>query len=252
VQHNVPAVGFVNGKKATGPAGADPFQVRLLRFWVNHHLELGNHTFSHPDYNKVSMEEFGIDILKGEEIIRPLMAEKGMNLRYFRHPYLRTGYTREKADSLAVFLALHGYTTAPVTIDNDDYLFASAYHKSLQQNDTAMMSRIGRDYLTYLDAKIDWFENQSEKLFGYPIPQVFLCHASRMTADYMNQILLLFEKKHYRFISLGEALKDPVYQTPVTVYGKWGISWLDRWALSAGKTKEFFEGEPDVPGYVKR
>jgi hypothetical protein len=114
------------------------------------------------------------------------------------------------------------------------------------------MSRIGRDYLTYLDAKIDWFENQSEKLFGYSIAQVFLCHASRMTADYMNQILLLFEKKHYRFISLGEALKDPVYQTPVTVYGKWGISWLDRWALSVGKTKEFFEGEPDVPGYVKR
>lgn len=251
-QHRVPAVGFVNGKKAMGETGPDSFQVRQLRYWLGRHGELGNHTFSHPDYNKIPMEKFGEDVLKGEEIIRPLLAGKGMQLRYFRHPFLRTGATREKADSLAAFLASHGYTVAPVTIDNDDYLFAVAYHQALQQNDTAMMNRLGQDYLDYLDAKIDWFERQSERLFGQRISQIFLCHASRMTADYMEQILQLFEKKRYRFISLEETLKDTLYQTPVTVYGKWGISWLDRWALSAGKTKEFFEGEPDVPEYVKR
>jgi peptidoglycan/xylan/chitin deacetylase (PgdA/CDA1 family) len=251
-QHRVPAVGFVNGKKAMGTTGPDSFQIRQLRYWLDHHGELGNHTYSHPDYNKISMEVFGEDILKGEELIRPLLAEKGLKLRYFRHPFLRTGATLEKSDSLAAFLSVHGYTVAPVTIDNDDYLFAFAYHQALQQNDTATMNRLGRDYLAYLDVKIDWFERQSEKLFGRPINQVFLCHASRMTADYMDQILLLFEKKRYRFISLEETLKDPLYLTPITVYGKWGISWLDRWALSTGKTKEFFEGEPDVPEYVKR
>ncbi len=251
-QHRVPAVGFVNGKKAMGATGPDSFQVRQLRYWLEHHGELGNHTFSHPDYNKVSMEVFGEDVLKGEEILLPLMAGKGMQLRYFRHPFLHTGATREKADSLDAFLTFHGYTVAPVTIDNDDYLFAVAYHRALQQNDTAMMNRLGKDYLDYLDLKIDWYERQSERLFGRRISQVFLCHASRMTADYMDRILQLFEKKEYRFISLEETLKDSLYETPVTVYGKWGISWLDRWALSAGKTREFFEGEPDVPEYVKR
>ncbi|MCE1199801.1 MAG: hypothetical protein LWW85_12590, partial [Marinilabiliales bacterium] len=56
----------------------------------------------------------------------------------------------------------------------------------------------------------------------------------------------------YQFSSLDEVLQDPVYGTPVTRFGNWGISWIDRWALSSGKKGDFFKDEPDVPGYIRK
>lgn len=59
-------------------------------------------------------------------------------------------------------------------------------------------------------------------------------------------------KSHgYSFISMKDALKDEAYQTEITIYNNWGISWLDRWALSKGKKGDFFQGDPVTPDYVK-
>ncbi len=46
------------------------------------------------------------------------------------------------------------------------------------------------------------------------------------------------------------SLQDKVYETEISSYGNWGISWIDRWALSKGKKGEFFKGEPSTPEYI--
>jgi hypothetical protein len=51
---------------------------------------------------------------------------------------------------------------------------------------------------------------------------------------------------------MDDALSDSAYQTPVTVFGKWGISWVDRWALSSGKKGEFFKDDPATPEYISK
>ena len=66
----------------------------------------------------------------------------------------------------------------------------------------------------------------------------------------VDELASMFLKNNYEFISLAEALKDPAYQTEVTSFGNWGISWIDRWAMSAGKKKEFFKEEPATPEYI--
>lgn len=251
-RNGIPAVGFVNAGKVFESETHSRFRTDLLRYWLRHGMLLGNHTYSHPDYNKVTLQQFGKDVLRGETLPRELMAEHGMELRYFRHPYLRVGQTRERADSLERFLEKHGYIVAPVTMDNDDYLFASAYAKAVIQGDTGLREKIGSDYLAYLDQKINWYEGASDRLFGRQIAQIFLFHASKLNADYIEELISAFRRKGYRFLSLEEALKDPVYSTEIKVFGKYGSSWLDRWALSAGKTKEFFSGEPEVPAYIAR
>jgi len=58
-------------------------------------------------------------------------------------------------------------------------------------------------------------------------------------------------KNNYAFISLEEALRDKAYNTEVNIYPEWGISWLDRWALSQNKPRQFFLGEPDTPAFIK-
>jgi hypothetical protein len=51
----------------------------------------------------------------------------------------------------------------------------------------------------------------------------------------MDSLAALFRSRGYEFVSLEEALKDPVYQKEITVFGNWGTSWIDLWALSMGK-----------------
>jgi hypothetical protein len=248
---HVPAAGFVNEKKLYDSTGLSPFRVSLLEQWLDSGMDLGNHTFSHPDINSISCADYFADVVRGETVTRQLLAARGKSLRYFRHPFLFLGSTKEKADSLSTFLAAHNYTVAPVTVDNDDYMFAVMYHRALMAHDTAQASRLGSDYVAYMEKKVRYYEQESVKLFGRPIAQVLLMHASRLNADHIGELLAIFSKCGYTFVDLQAALADSAYRTPISVYKKWGISWLDRWALSAGKNGDFFKDEPDVPEYIK-
>ena len=52
----IPAVGFVNEDKLFSNGAPAPVRVRLLELWLEAGLELGNHTFSHPDLHRVARE----------------------------------------------------------------------------------------------------------------------------------------------------------------------------------------------------
>jgi peptidoglycan/xylan/chitin deacetylase (PgdA/CDA1 family) len=249
-RNHIPAVGFVIAKKLLNDTQNNPFQISLIERWIDGGFDIGNHTFSHPDYNSVSLKEYTDDLLKGEVIIRELLASKGKNLLYFRHPFLHVGNTKLKADSLSDFLTQHNYSTAPVTIDTDDYLFALAYKRAHEKNDTALIRRIGHDYLAYMEKKLLYYERQAQAIFDRNIRQILLVHASWLNSEYMDSLALLYLSHGYTFISMEKALEDPVFQKPVSVFGKWGISWLDRWALSQGKQKDFFKDDPTPPEYV--
>jgi len=251
-RHQIPAIGFVNEMKLFDKNGKIiPIQVEILKNWVSSGLELGNHTYSHPDYNKVSFAEYANNIIECETVLKQILAEKEMSLRYFRHPFLHVGNSKGKADSLDVFLKNRNYTVAPVTIDNDDYLFAVAYKRASVKNDTVLMQQIRNDFVEYIRKKTDYYEKQSQALFGRNIPQILLLHANLLNSDCVGLLATMFRNTQYEFISMDEALNDTVYQTPVTVYTNWGISWIDRWALSQGKKGDFFMDEPVTPEYIK-
>ena len=248
---HAPAIGFVNEQKLHDSSGLSPFRVSLLEQWLDTGLDLGNHTYSHPDINKITCVEYFADVIRGEAVTKDLLYRRGRTLRHFRYPFLYLGSTKEVADSLSTFLAGRNYVTAPVTIDNDDYMFAAMYHRAYARRDTADAKKIGREYVEYLEKKLQYYERQSVNLFGRPIAQVLLIHASRLNADHIGQLLSMIMKNGYTFADLATVLKDEAYRTPITVYKKYGISWLDRWAISAGKTGDFFKDEPDVPSYIR-
>ena len=249
-RNHIPAIGFVIARKLINGTLRNPFQVSLIERWIESGFDIGNHTYSHPDYNSVSLMEYTDDFLKGEAVTMDILERKSRHLKYFRHPYLHVGSTKLKADSLNNFLEQHGSVVAPVTIDTDDYLFAVAYKRARMKKNTVLFQQIGQDYLMYMEKKILYYEYQSEALFGRNIRQILLVHASWLNAEYMDSLASLYTSHRYTFISMEEALEDTVYKTPVTVYGKWGISWLDRWALSRGKQKDFFKDDPNPPEYI--
>jgi len=251
-KHQVPAVGFVNESKVEVDGEVDPFRLGILKRWLGAGNELGNHGFSHLDLHSVPPDKWMADVTRGEVETRKLADEFGSTLRYFRHPYLHTGMSVEIQEQTASFLASRGYTVAPVTIDNSEWIYGRAYRDAYNTGDEELKQRIGRDYVRYMLEVVEFYEGQSEAIVGRQIPQVLLIHAYALNADWLDTLLLELEDVGYGWITLGEALEDPVYQRPI---GGWtelgGITWLHRWAITEGLDRSLFEGEPVPSAWIE-
>jgi peptidoglycan/xylan/chitin deacetylase (PgdA/CDA1 family) len=206
----------------------------LLRMWLDAGLELGNHTYSHPDLNRTPLEEFEADVMRGEKVTRRLLEERGRTLRYFRHPFLHVGSDLPKRRAFEAFLAAHGYVVAPVTVDDDDFIYAAVYADALRRGDRAAAARIGDDYLRYMDEVFSFFEGVSRRIVGREIRQVVLLHANALNADRFGVLAEALVRRGYRFIPLEEALEDDAYRRPDEFVGAPGNSWLNHWAVTGG------------------
>ena len=245
-RNGVPAVGFVNERKLLARGEMDA-RTELLRAWLDAGLELGNHTFSHINLQKAPLEDYKDDVVRGETVTRMLLAERGLKLRYFRHPFLFTGTTPEYKRGLSEFLAARGYTVAPVTVDNGDYIFAKVYHDAKKRGDSATAKRVADAYVPYLESVFEHFERLSAETYGREVRQTLLLHANEINADRFDEVAAMLKRRGYTFVTLEEALKDPAYNEPDALY-KNGISWLHRWRLHKGLPLKW---EPEAPKFVE-
>jgi len=251
-RNKLPVVGFVNAGKLYSNDKLNPKRVALLKAWLDAGLELGNHTFSHRSLHSTPLAEFQSDVLRGEKVLRELTKAKHAKLRYFRHPFLHTGRSLETRKEFESFLNTHGYTVAPVTIDNSEWIFARAYDNARDANDQVAMARVAEAYIPYLESYFAHFENLSAKLFGRNIRHVLLLHANSINADHFGELVAMMKKRGYTFITLAEALTDEAYLSTDTTTGSYGISWIDRWGLTRNVPPGFFKGEPRTPAFVMK
>lgn len=247
----VPAVGFVNERKLYRDGKLEEAETALLKQWIAAGLELGNHTYSHRSLHEISIEEYIEDIVKGEKITKGLMESDGRKIRYFRHPYLHTGLTIDTKTGLKRFLKQNGYTIAPVSIDNADYIFAAAYDNAKLKDDKDLRKRIAEAYVPYLEAKTEYWERQSKAMFGREISQILLLHANSINADLFGEVAKMYKGRGYRFVTLGQALEDEAYRLPDEFTGRAGISWIHRWVLAKDRSLLIKE-EPRVPEFVMK
>ena len=252
-KNKVPAIGFVNETKLHKP-NEEAARTAILKMWIDAGFELGNHTYSHLDMFKATAEEFQKDLLSGEVVTKKILAAKGKQERYFRHPYLNTGATPDQKSAFDKIIADNHYTVAPVTVDNGDYIFASVYAEALKKNDRAMMKRIADAYIPYMNSVLDFYEKQSKSLLGYELKQILLVHANTINANHFEEMVQMMKKRGYQFISLEEALRDKAYQLTDSYTGRNGTSWIQRWAWTQKHqpTIKQFKEEPNVPEFIQK
>jgi peptidoglycan/xylan/chitin deacetylase (PgdA/CDA1 family) len=249
--HGVTAVGFVNEGKLLVDGVVDPGRVAQLERWLDAGMELGNHGFAHLDLHRVTTKEWLADVERGEGVLRPLVEGRGGSLRHFRHPYLHTGRSVAVQRTTQTWLAEHGYRIAAVTLDNSEWIYGRAYAAAFNRGDEDLMERIGASYVDYMMDVVRFYEGQSEQIVGRPIDHVLLIHAYALNADHLDTLLTRLEHEGWSFVTLEEALEDPVYRRPTHGYtGSGGITWLHRWAITANLDRAVFAGEPEIPGWI--
>lgn len=245
--YEIPTIGFVNEQKLGEPEALLE-RIALLEQWLEAGHGLGNHTYSHPTLYDTPLADYEADVLRGEVVATRLLDGKHKQLRYFRHPYLNTGPDLETKAAFERFLTKHGYEVAPVTIDNEEWIYAFAYDRAEAAGDSVLAARVGTDYVRYMEEMFAFYEQLSQDLLGREPAQVLLIHANALNADYLDELVQMMRARGYQFISLEEALQDSAYRLPDEYVGESGLSWLQRWWITQGNERR---KEPYPPKWVR-
>jgi len=237
-QHHAPAIGLVNSGHCVGRDLAS-----ILDLWIRSGQQLGNHTAHHVDLNDLTPREFERDVVAGESTLRDVVEAHHQRLVWFRYPFLHTGTSAKVRDTVESILTKHGYRNAVVTLDSDEFLYNNAYAAALGAHDTGHAARIAAAYIQFMDSIVAFYEKRTVEVVGHPIPHVLLLHVSSLNADHLDDLLKMFERRGYRFVTIEEAMRDPAYSLRDGYAGKRGLSWIHRWGLAKGMPIVW---EPDV------
>ncbi len=203
-RHHISATGFVIGSRARG-------REEIFELWLKQGHELGNHTYSHMNLDKVDTKVYDLDILKGAFEIEKLLLHHSQSLRYFRFPYLHTGRDTEKGDLVRQFLKENCYTIAPVTINPYDWEYNSWYVKAWGFHKLKEEEQIKCMYLDRIETATAEAESLSWVHYGRNIKQILLLHLNRLNGEELDQVLDYYVRSGYTFITLEEALADSAY-----------------------------------------
>lgn len=194
-ENDVPATGFV----IAGAIGKGQWQ--FLEQFHDAGFMVGNHTYSHYDLNHMNADKYIADVARADKILAPVLTEP----KYFRYPYLAEGNKESKPKVLA-YLALHHYTIAPVTIDSKDYRFNEQLYHVPYRSREAYVNKLKSSYLAFIWSQTLKAEQRAN---GQPYKQILLIHANLLNSYALNDIIQMYKKNGYRFITLTEALKNP-------------------------------------------
>ena len=194
IDNHVPATGFV----IAGAIGKGQWQ--LLEEFRKEGFELGNHTYTHANLNRISSEKYMDEIAHADQKLAPVMTQP----KYFRYPYLAEGKGSAK-QQVQDFLTANQYTIAPVTIDSKDYLFNERLLHVSWRVRPQYLAHIKQQYLDYIWKQTVLAEKRSK---NGSVKQILLIHANLLNSHFLSDVIQMYKNNGYHFVSLGEALNN--------------------------------------------
>ena len=235
-QYKIPAIGFVQGSMISDGEKLYPVRANIVRLWRDAGLEIGIGGYKHIWFYDTPYDDYVANAEKNEKIVRQILAEKNLSLRYFSYPFLNTGKTAEDKARFENWLNERNLRSVQYTIDNQEWMYSFAYDTARKDNDVNTMKEIRAEFFNYMTKMFDHYEAYSSEMFGRDIAQTMVLTPSRLVADSSDELFGLLEKRGYKFVSMDEALKDEAYKTEEKfVDSKSGISWFERWQMAQGK-----------------
>ncbi len=201
-----PVYGFVNGFRVA----RYPYQIHILQAWRAAGEPLGNHTWSHPELDKLSAARYEANTARNEPLLRRVDPQGDWH--WFRYPFLEEGDTVKKREAVRGWLEAHGYRIAETSMDFQDYLWNEPYARCVAKGDAASIRELHDTYLATADTYISVYRELAHRLYGRDVPYVLLMHAGAFDAHMLPELIALFRRRGFGFATLDGAMADPVYR----------------------------------------
>ena len=182
---------------------------QLLSSWDSAGHLIGNHTYSHRNYNaaQTRIDEYQQDILRAESLLKDFPRFQ----KYFRFPMLKEGDTAAKRDGMRTFLAQHGYRVGHVTIDNSDWLIDQRLTARLKKDATADLKPYRDYYLEHMWDRAEYYDSLAQQVLGRPVKHTVLMHYNLLNGLFLGDLISMFKAKGWEPIDAKEAFTDPVF-----------------------------------------
>jgi peptidoglycan-N-acetylglucosamine deacetylase len=201
-----PVYGFVNGFRVA----QYPYQIHILQAWHAAGEPLGNHTWSHPEFDKLSAAQYEANIARDEPLLRQV--DPHGDWHWFRYPFLEEGNTVAKREAVRGWLQEHGYKVAEVSMDFQDYLWNEPYARCVAKHDDGAIRHLHDTYLATADQYMGVYRKLAQNLYGHDVPYVLLMHVGAFDARMLPELIALFRSRGFHFVTLEEAMSDPIYR----------------------------------------
>lgn len=216
--HDIIAMGFAIGNqinKETAPA---------MDAFARAGHTVGNHSWSHPDYDTLTRWSFWRETRRTDRALRPWMQDQ----KYYRFPFLREGKTDKTKRAAEKVLENQGYTNVPVTIDNDEWRFNLDYVNALDMGDQRGAQRIAKEYLAHMKERTTHFQALAKQGLGRDVSHILLLHMNKINADHLEDLLAWYAANGWTFITVEQALRDPLFTAPDIYTVPRGLSQIER------------------------
>jgi hypothetical protein len=130
------------------------------------------------------------------------------------------------------------YRTAHFTIDNSEWILAEAYGRALIAGDIRRRDAIADAYVEHMLAALAHFAEVARSVAGRDVAHILVLHANALAADHFGRVLDECQKRGAVFVTLDEALADPIYEQNDRYVGPKGLSWLYRIDPSGTRTAQ--------------
>jgi peptidoglycan-N-acetylglucosamine deacetylase len=204
------AYAFANG----ADIGDEPELIEVPKLWLKAGYPVGNHTYSHKNLNAITGEAYVDDIARMDRLIQVLSPLSPLveRRRVFRYPFLEEGGTLDKRNAVRKYLSDNDYKIAQVTLDYYDWAWNDAYTRCVTQHDEKSIAWLKVHVVEEAARNVRVSNALARLLFGRDIAHILLLHVGAFDAVMLDTILKDFRAKGVTFITLDEALDDPVYR----------------------------------------
>jgi len=105
----------------------------------------------------------------------------------------------------------HGYRTAQVTLDFEDYAWNDAYGRCAAKHDDAAIAWLRQSYLENAAEYVTLGREEERIVFGHEIPNVMLLHETAFTTLMLPELIDQLKKEGFEFSTLAQVEQDPAY-----------------------------------------
>ncbi|MBY0384310.1 polysaccharide deacetylase family protein [bacterium] len=220
----------------------------IIQYYNDAKLTIANHTHSHPDFNKLTYDDFSKDFLEADKFL----SKYSHYSKRFRFPYLREGNELQKRDQMRQLLEKMGYKNAYITVDFSDWHLEDLYRTSLANKEKVDLNKLKNLYISLTKESLEHYDSLAKKYLNRSPKHVLLLHETDLAALFIDDLVKALRSWGWTIISNNEAYTDEIAQFQLPQVLGYNPGRIGEIAIAKGHDIKDVWAQSTYPAYITK